>query len=757
MKNKQETLFNSNPHHAIKYDPLYIIQDGQRVHLNASQIFDANKYDQFIGVTYSTSSEFINKYLTKFDNVQLVLGTNGTKNDNQIYNSFSGVNQAVFDKLKNILKHKMTNLYQSLDNYAKKLLQEKDFILYTPLTAVIHSKFYLMNNSKNGNNRIILGSANLSKRAFHPKIKQFENLLILDNNSIFNSYRDYFTNELKPNTSPYFPMELNQVTKKKITNKVKGKEKQKIANVSVLTPSEEKQAEQAGFVDTAKQLKHKVSLGLIVPKDLNEMKRLDTKVRTADEIDKHNEKVNHTVLNLQTSIINPRTKKPQIKPVPSLKRAYKKNVHIEVTKNVGSDVAKRNAHIIDVPSQRIKNKSGLYIVQGDHKAIPFGKTASIGEIRHDLEGLRDLRNNYDEFAIDESDRDFSRIMEAIFYSFEAPFLNDVREKVIPQIEGQDIPQFLFIGGQGGSGKSSLLRIIIKLLGVYNSDEPQLYSEIIPEGVSRKKSETIKQIMAWINSEDVAPIITDEVPQTFFKNPNYGNNMIVDETNMFDTNPGKKFPVFIGTTNSSNYSLPDRARRRSYYLACNNVFNTTYRQQSGIAYRKVFNELDSNLFNDFCIRFSNYLYTEPDSFWTQYSNNGVTSNGLYDFLRVTRLIFHHYYDICKLPIPKWFPHQRFSDAQESGRIEWKKLYEAHPKWFTSNKEDHKAMFFDINKLNKNSGVRYGIKPSQIYRNDLSSKVVKGTKNGMQIEIKKVPFFKWIGINPRGIKKLFFSLF
>ncbi|QBP18217.1 hypothetical protein ELX58_03495 [Acetilactobacillus jinshanensis] len=753
-KSKQMDLFNNRKPH--KYDPLYIIQDGEKVHLSASQIFDSDKYDQFLGVTYAVLSKFINQYITKFNDIKLVIGNDGSKNDNKVYQSFSSVNQNVFNSLKNVLRHRMTDLYQDLNDYAKKLLTAKNFELYTPLTAVIHSKFYLMNNSKTGDNRIVVGSANLSDRAFNPKIKQFENIIIENNSSLFNDYKVYFDQELLPNTQPYFPKELTSLTKKKLVKKDKNGNKQQIEDASVLTPEEVKQAEKAKYVEMANELKHKLSLGLIVPKDLNELKMMRQKLQAMDKMDKKNEDTKNITLKLETEMINPRTKVPKIKDSRSLKVAYKKNVHVEVAKDVGKNVAQRSAKLFSFPSQRVKNHSGLFIEQDNHKLIPFGATASVEQIRHDLNGIQDLMDDYNRFAVDSDNRYCSRIMEIILYAFESPFLYEVRQKAKPQIEGQDIPQFLFIGGQGGSGKSSLLRILIKLLGINNGSDPQLYSEIIPEGVTRKKSLTIKQIEAWINTGNVAPIIVDEVPSVFFKRPNYGNDLIVDETNRCN-DTGLPFPVFIGTTNSSDYTLPGRSRRRSYYLENDKVFDTKYRQQSGLAYSKVLDELDSNLFDDFVVRFSNLLYQEPDNFWKKYNNQNTTSNGLYDFLRGARLIFEHYYKICGLPLPKYFPKQRYNDEQESGRDKWKKLYESHPDWFITNPDNHKNMFFDINRLNVNSGIRYGVKPSEVYRNDLSPKVVVGNKNSMQIEIKKEPFFEWIGINPNRLKGWWHRIF
>ena len=58
-------------------------------------------------------------------------------------------------------------------------------------------------------------------------------------------------------------------------------------------------------------------------------------------------------------------------------------------------------------------------------------------------------------------------------------------------EKLDVPQFLFIGGTAGSGKSNLLQILQKMLGLSKS-KPILYNNIIPTGIT-KKADTITQI------------------------------------------------------------------------------------------------------------------------------------------------------------------------------------------------------------------------------------------------------------------------
>ena len=58
-------------------------------------------------------------------------------------------------------------------------------------------------------------------------------------------------------------------------------------------------------------------------------------------------------------------------------------------------------------------------------------------------------------------------------------------------EKLDVSQFLFIGRTVGSGKSNLLQILQKMLGLSKS-KPILYNNIFPTGRT-KKADTITQI------------------------------------------------------------------------------------------------------------------------------------------------------------------------------------------------------------------------------------------------------------------------
>ena len=59
-----------------------------------------------------------------------------------------------------------------------------------------------------------------------------------------------------------------------------------------------------------------------------------------------------------------------------------------------------------------------------------------------------------------------------------------------------------------------------MLGLSKS-KPILYNNIIPTGRT-KKADTITQIQLWMNENNVAPILIDEIDEEFFSNKDRGN-------------------------------------------------------------------------------------------------------------------------------------------------------------------------------------------------------------------------------------------
>lgn len=65
-------------------------------------------------------------------------------------------------------------------------------------------------NTKTGETRLIVGSANLSHQAFDKRRNQFEDILIFDHSNLYQEFRKHFEQDILSVVSDYF----RQISKK---------------------------------------------------------------------------------------------------------------------------------------------------------------------------------------------------------------------------------------------------------------------------------------------------------------------------------------------------------------------------------------------------------------------------------------------------------------------------------------------------------------------------------------------------------------
>ena len=131
--------------------------------------------------------------------------------------------------------------------------------------------------------------------------------------------------------------------------------------------------------------------------------------------------------------------------------------------------------------------------------------------------------------------------------------------------------------------------------------------------------------------------------------------------------------------------------------------------------------------------------------------------------VVKMTFQHshelflieYYQEIDEPIPKYFPLDRYDDANESGQEKWRKLFDYDRENFVYNKKTDRLLY-RMSKLDENVN-RYGTKPSIAYVNALSPKVKASSDNSIDQELKGAEFFNWIGENNPFLKGTFLSRF
>lgn len=741
----------------VKIKTTNILYENKPVEWSISQVFDQQKYDELIGVTYSVSPKFVNQYLEGFKQAMLVVGIpEGTiqaaTNDELIKATIKYAN-------KQVVKKEPLKFFGNLKSPLKQEILDHKIEMKVPQAGYsIHSKFYLLKNSQTSETRVIVGSANLSKQAFDNKFNQFEEVLIYDNSSLYDVLYRHYLQDMGPLLTDYFPPELFKVVKQKKKDDQNLPPDDQLVSATIFNDQEVVDIQRSAISTTVDNLKNGVSLG-ILPENTGELinqiqdeKSFGNQKYQDKKEDQKAEKLSYEISN---DMVSNRNKKHMIATQPTVKKRLVKHLKFKKSEKVDETIAERTSLIFEESTiDLLRKRSGLFAPDtvNQKKAVPYGKYASKEQIKTALGTINHLLKNYERFTIKYTNDYGSRVYEAILYAFTTPFISVLRHHAGSEEEQKDVPQFLFIGGTANSGKSSLLRIISRMTAVHDSDNDFMdYATILPEGTHNKKSQTIQQLANWLQESNVYPLLIDEIPSEFFSKSNYGENLVVNTTNTVDSQQ-ENYPAFIGTTNSDGYTLPERARRRSYYLKNDKVFDDKYKQESVVAYNQILEEVNNTLFKDFVLRFAEKIADE-DQQWNYYENGGKV-----DFLHITREIFKSYYDLVDEPLPIFFPEHRYDDSQESSQEKWRKLFLGSSNEYFKYNRATDTLIFKISTLDENAS-RFGEnRPSKIYRDALSPKVTNGNTEGVDVELDAPAFFKWINVkNPYASKNPFKKLF
>lgn len=714
---------------------LHIVHNGiVKEEMAIEEIFDSEKYDHFTGVTFSVSPNFMNKYLQGFEEVNIVVGIP----EQRVHTAVNEAAKNLQAQVRRILDNEATELYQGLSTQIKKKLAEESVNLSVPLAYVIHSKFYLLKNTRTGDNRLIMGSANLSNQAFNPNTNQFENIHIFDNTEMTDIYEEYYTERLLPILSDYMPKELLEINKKRI-KELKSSDGELLDEVILLNNTDLNKIKEKGVLQTLEEADEKIALGILPANLIEEMRNISDNRQEEERERRRQQETEITSFEIVKEAVSKRAKTPKLKGKQAMRNMVKKIVKVKVQVEDNKGLPERSL-VVNKPEQRNMSKqpeiTGIFVPSEANKdrLIPYGRRASDEEITASLKSIHKLLKTFEEFTIRYDDTYGARVMETIFYSFTATQLFEVKRRARSEEERNDIPQFLFLGGTAGSGKSSLMKAISRMIDGHTVLD---YNSIIPTG-QRRKSETITALASWMSEANVAPLLIDEIPDEFYTVKNYGNELIVNLSNRMAANPNA-FPVLIGTTNADGYTLEERARRRSYYLKLDKVFNEAYRKESQPAYNAVYDSLDNKLYLDFIIRLAERLDDDAVD-WAQFEGSGKI-----DFLYHTREIFKEYYDIAEMPLPRYFPMTRYDDSKETNQEKWRKLYLGTSREefiyddFTGN------ILFKTAVLDENISMFGGGKPSDVYKNALSPMVLIGSKDSVDIELETHLFFEWIEVD------------
>lgn len=725
-----------------KTSTLFTILNGKKVDLTIEEIFDDKRFSCLKAVTYSVDGNFVNKYLSNFEKVELIVGIPDKDVQQRAFkaarNIISGMVDNIVDYNDKTLRREQIKTLENLSARNQEKIGKRMWRIKSPLKFSIHSKFYLLESANE--KRLIIGSANLSNQAFSSTTVQFENIMIFDNDEIYEDYSKYF-NILFESCTDYITSSLKDELNKriKIVNKNKEKNEKAIPVFLNFDTNKQTQGILIDFFEDA--LVKKNELSKEEQENLSKtIKNLPNELEILKKEKENDEDYEELKCEIIKKYITPNAKITEnlfVKPDTFKKKIQK--IEVRVAPKIKENVLERE--IVAYRENEVDdNSSGLFISENG-TTTKIGRKATKEEIKKSIEVICKLIDNYRKYTSGYNETYGSRVLEAIFYSFTSPFVPKIRQLFSENDNEVDIPLFMFLGGQAQSGKTLLTKLIMKMMG-YSVNSLMIYNYIIPDG-RNQKSDTIKQLKNWMTEDNVSPLFIDEIVEDFFKNNTRGNELITDVANI--TSRKKGGCCLIGTTNSDIFSLPERAARRCYYITNDKVFDENLKLKSENDYNKVSNEINSLLFQDFSIKLSNRLMDE--NALSDFQKNRK-EDGKADFLYWTREIFKEYFLIAGIEIPEWFPQERYSDVKEQNMVNWQMLYEAYPEKFIPKTDTEEPYYlFDLMQLNSGmhtKGYYDTRKPeSEIYFDALDSKLcLKKTKKMVKIKIKE--FHEWIGV-------------
>ncbi|CEA04235.1 hypothetical protein BN1050_01894 [Metalysinibacillus saudimassiliensis] len=608
--NEQFSLFAIDEVKTNRY--LHVVKDNEVKDMELEELFDATKFTRIRAVSFVASPKFFFKMTKDFEDIQLIFGIE----DGHVAGSFITGLQAL------LAIDERINLFQSLPVEVQERIRAECYqVRYSKKNDPIHSKIYLLDGKDE--TRVMLGSANFTEQAFSQR-KQYEELLVFDNSPLFDLYEQRFK-EIYEETVDFVPEKykhnfigepINIADPDQLFDALM----EEVTSGKVLTEFTEAQIEE--LTEASQQAN-------------SNTEQLESVKQLIEVITKKDRKTgNHIIL-----------------PPAQLD---KKNITIK------SKLSRLNKRTEEVDTRGFieYNDSNhlLYKKADEENMFLFSKGAPKEELRKQLKLIHAFIDAYKTYTVQSSTDTQTRIFEAILYAFMSAHIWKIRDHYVLE-EGREsvrrnIPLFLVLAGRTSSGKTSALEFINLLLG-------NTQSYLSYEQISKKN-----MIVDLFYTSNVSPILVDEVDSKFFTSTaaDKGERLIKDVTNNLDS----KHPVFICTTNTTNFDATAQVISRIYYLQIDNTFDKQKQAESSKYLGDIMSEVSSTLYQDFTERLADRI-KHHEMFYTAE-----------DYLFIAREIFKEYHAECELELPKWFSTQKFDDYNERGKKIWHEL-------FISNKE------------------------------------------------------------------------
>lgn len=689
---KQSTLFNENSKEEV--NSLFVLYNEEIAKMTLEEIFNSNEYTDFYGISYVASPSFFAKMIKGFKNVNFILGINNVDTLNKFSDGFS----SYLDNSPRV------DFFNKLPDETKDLIIADNVkIRYGKAGVMIHDKIYLLSNVEANDYRVIIGSANLSNDAFNFHNQNFENIRIDDSKKLYDIYMERF-NYILQFTNDYIPERC--------------REKYEQKRALVLINDESRFNLLLDEVDNG-------NIPVVISQEqMEELEKCNIQIEQ-DKTDLENKR------KLVPLIVNTKGKDGTFKIRKSDYIRKKKN---EI-KNIYHKISKLRSDVID--SREILLMENDYKLYREEKELAedgskdieiYSQKIPIDKIKSSLEKIHAFTQAYNKFTLTPSPIFSSKIYEFILYAFTTPFIWKIRNRYAEKIDRvavADVPMFCILGGMRESGKSTALHMTARLIG-QNADNVFDYA---------KDLDKADALYPMITSNNLMPILADEVSQSFFKRQantrRKGEDMIKSLAN---TVPEEPIGTMIGTTNASDFSSSGQVVRRIYYIEVSNKFDSARKAESMEYLRNIYDDLDDSLFRDFTYRFTEAIRNNEEIF------------DLDDYLLMTRKIFWQYYDETGLDIPDYFPLKIFRDYENRKVETWRRFYFANKAHFIDEGEMLKV---EIDEIFKNSNNKAKQKETLLNFLDESCLAADSTV-GVHWFLKKEAFFKFIDYTPSVIE-------
>ncbi len=651
MVEQQKPLFSVIPGLIEEKRFLNVLLNGASARMKFRDLFVPSQtgFDSIKLATYVASPSYLNK-LKDFSRVRLVVGEEdegrrlmamNLNPENEYLNSLDG-------------------------DMLKKVDSEAFEIRIPPMGETVHSKIYIFMNSDTGEKRVMVGSANFTRTAMTGK--QYEELVIYDsrvNPSFCQFYEARFEEIWKQSISFFAP-----ITRRKI--------RMSIVSADTVTAGRiEDSLIVAGNVDAdnienctvinlsfspeenAQRIIEKMHMNIPFQENLPDCREQlqETMDRLVDI--KHEHHATNEILDLVLKRVRG---KEVIKPKIELIRAKEtiKEKFIASSRKSLDVLNKINRpgmsydHIKDILYYRADG--------GDGPVIAYPEKLDRADLERELARLSSFVKSYSLFTTHkdegENEQTEQKVFEAILFAFVSPFIWQIRKKVDLEYSREklaEIPVFMIIGGQANTGKTKLIRSISLMTGGGGH-----YADY--KTIESQRHRVISDVLL---SENVYPLIVDEVSPRFFKNS--GEAVIKSLSN---TTEGAR-PVFIGATNQE-FTAESQVIRRVYYLNFGNPIDPDKRKDAETYFEKNVGEINDRLFRHFLVLFHEQFLSGGEIYHID------------DPLWYGREIFKQIYKETLDESPGFINDRPIGDYYRTGELQWHSLYRSSKEMFTTLK-------------------------------------------------------------------------